>query len=252
MSAPTLWHIPDSPYSEKVRWALAHKGVEPRRRAPSPPLHIPLAFVLTSGRETTFPVLELDGRRIGDSTEIIGALERRFPEPALYPAAEDACRRALDLEDWFDEEVGPPVRLLVWHEVTRDRPVLEKRTAEQLPASLARFRAPAAAGVAVFLDLRFGVKSDEAAEVARSRVEAGLDRLEEELGEGNYLVEDTFSIADLTAAALFFPLVMPPEGPRLVEAPPRALERFRAPLKGRRGYRWVEEIYRRHRRPPAA
>jgi hypothetical protein len=31
--------------------------------------------------------------------------------------------------------------------------------------------------------------------------------------------------------------------------PPEALERFRVPLKERAGYRWVAEIYRRHRRP---
>jgi hypothetical protein len=32
MDAPSLWHIPFSHYSEKVRWALDYKRVAHRRR----------------------------------------------------------------------------------------------------------------------------------------------------------------------------------------------------------------------------
>jgi hypothetical protein len=32
----------------------------------------------------------------------------------------------------------------------------------------------------------------------------------------------------------------------------RGLEQFRAPLKGRRGFRWVEEMFHRHREPAKA
>ena len=35
-SLPTLWQIDVSHFSEKARWALAHKGVEHRRRSPFP------------------------------------------------------------------------------------------------------------------------------------------------------------------------------------------------------------------------
>jgi glutathione S-transferase len=70
MSRPALWHIPVSHYSEKVRWALAFKGVEHRRHAPPPGGHIPVALALTRGRSVTFPVLTLDGRHIGDSTAV--------------------------------------------------------------------------------------------------------------------------------------------------------------------------------------
>jgi len=248
---PTLWHIPISHYSEKVRWALEQKGVEHDRRAPPPPSHMVVALALTRGRERTFPVLGLDGEQIGDSTAIIAALERRFPEPALYPATDSERRRALALEDWFDEQLGPHLRLLTWHEVTHDKAVLEDLAVRQLPAPLKRFRTLAASGAGSFVNLRYGVKSDEAAEAARVKVRAALDRLEDELGERDYLVGGRFSIADLTAAALFYPLVLPPEGPQLLKEPPEAIERFRAPLKERRGYQWVEEMFRRHRRSSA-
>ena len=45
-STPVLWHIPVSHYNEKVRWALAYKGIEHERRAPPPGAHIPLAMAL--------------------------------------------------------------------------------------------------------------------------------------------------------------------------------------------------------------
>ena len=107
---PILWHIPVSHYSEKARWALDHKRVEHERRAPLPGAHILEALWLTRGSAKTLPVLRLDGRNIGDSTAIIAALEVRYPEPPLYPDDPDERRRALDLEDFFDEELGPQIR----------------------------------------------------------------------------------------------------------------------------------------------
>jgi glutathione S-transferase len=55
-------------------------------------------------------VLDLDGERIVDSTRIIAALEGRFPERPLYPADPDERRRALELEDHFDEHAGHDMR----------------------------------------------------------------------------------------------------------------------------------------------
>jgi glutathione S-transferase len=110
-SAPVLWHLKVSHYNEKVRWALDYKRVPHIRRAAEPGPHRVIALRLTGAR--TFPVLELDGEAISDSTQIIEALERRYPEPPLYPADHVARRRALEIEDFFDEELGPYMRLLV-------------------------------------------------------------------------------------------------------------------------------------------
>ena len=58
----------------------------------------------------TLPVLDLDGERIVDSTRIIETLERRYPEPPLYPEHAAERREALELEDFFDEEAGHELR----------------------------------------------------------------------------------------------------------------------------------------------
>lgn len=250
---PTLWQIEISHYSEKARWALAWKGVEHRRRSPVPGAHIPVALWLTRGAHYTFPVLRLDGRNIGDSTAIVAALEERFPDPHLYPAEIADRRRALELEDHFDEELGPAIRQLAWHEFGRDRESFEALMRQTAPGPLRRFAAPTAAYARAYTALRFRAGDAGAAERNRATVLAALDRLERELGDGKYLVGDSFSVADLTAASLFYPLVRPPEGPIPAEqAGPKGFEAFREPLRERRGFRWVAEMFHRHRRPAGA
>ncbi|MFP5389704.1 MAG: glutathione S-transferase family protein [Thermoleophilia bacterium] len=250
---PTLWHIGVSHYSEKARWALDHKRVPHKRRAVSiPGLHIPASMLLTGGASHTFPVLEIDGRSIGDSSEIIAALEERHPERPLYPADPEQRHRALELEDFFDEELGPHIRLLAFHELSNDPERFEALIARTTPGPVARLGSGAVTYARTYTGLRFGVRDERAAETARAKVLAALDRLEAELGSNEYLVGDSFGVADLTAASLFFPLVLPDEGPVPTDEPPPAgMESFRAPLKDRPGYRWVEETFRRHRRPAA-
>jgi glutathione S-transferase len=250
-STPTLWHISVSHYSEKARWALDHKRVPHTRRAVAVPgLHIPASVVLTRGASYTYPVLEIDGRRIGDSTEIIAALEERYPERPLYPADPEQRRRALELEDFFDEELGPHIRLLAFHELAKDPERFEAVIARTTPGPVARMGSGAVAYARTYTGLRFGVRDEAAAELARTKVIAALDRLEAELGSNEFLVGDSFGVADLTAAALFFPLVLPAEGPVPDDEPaPAGIESFRAPLQERPGYRWVEETFRKYRQP---
>jgi glutathione S-transferase len=251
---PVLWHINISHYSEKARWALDHKRVPHRRRAVTiPGLHIPASLLLTRGASHTFPVLEINGRAIGDSSEIIAVLEERYPEPALYPSDPEQRRRALELEDFFDEELGSHLRLLAFHELGKDPERFKAVIARTTPGPVAGLGSGAVTYARTYTGLRFGVRDTEAAEIARGKVVAALDRLEAEVGPTGYLVGDSFSVADLSAAALFTPLVRPEQGPVPTDEPgPAGLESFRAPLQERPGYRWVEEIFRKHRRPSLA
>jgi glutathione S-transferase len=246
---PTLWQIEISHFSEKARWALAYKGVEHRRRAPLPGAHIPVALWLTRGEHKTFPILSLDGRNIGDSSAIIEALERRFPDPPLYPADPEQRRRALELEELFDEEVGPYVRHLAFHEMREDPErlgTIAEETAPALPGAVT------AAYARAYTSLRWKSGDSEAAEVDRAKIAAAFDRIEAELGSGDYLVGEAFSVADLAAASLLFPVVAPDEGPSGEEGLSKGMRRFREPLAERAGFKWVNEMFARHRKPAKA
>ena len=88
--------------------------------------------------------------------------------------------------------------------------------------------------------------------VARSRevVRAALQTVDAETGPRGYLVGDSFSVADLTAASILGLIVVPPEFPYIKLHPnERAgqFREFRASLKDLPGFKWVEEMYARHR-----
>lgn len=245
---PTLWHITISPYSEKVRWALNHKSIPYRLRAPMPGAHAMCALWLTRGRRYTFPVMQMDGKIVGDSTAIIAALEQRHPEAPLYPGPESDRRRALELEDWFDEEVGPYVRRVVFHELIRDSDRFADVAGLAAPTPLRIVGRPGRVGVRAIMGIRYQALDRDGAAEAQTRVLAAFDRLEAELGDSGYLVGGSFTVADLTAAALLYPLVRPPEADVQLPEMPKNIEQLRDELKDRDGFRWAQEMFRRHRR----
>jgi glutathione S-transferase len=252
---PTLIQLEISHYSEKVRWALDYKQVPHVRRSPLPGTHIPISFALTRGESITLPLLRLDGRTISDSTAILAAIEERWPDPPLYPTDAEERRRALELEDFFDEELGPHARLLPFHELTNEPEMFAEVAAAAVPGPLGKAKGPIGLYARTYTGLRFGVRDEAAAATAREKIVAALDRLEAELaaGGGEFLVGERFSVADLTAASLFYPVVGPDEGPLPAETPaPPALDRFRAEIGDRPGYVWVEAMFRRHRGPELA
>jgi glutathione S-transferase len=244
--AVILWHIEVSHYNEKARWALDYKGIPHERRVPMPGLHGLSALRLTRGRHRRLPIVEIDGRRIGDSTAIIAALEQHKPDPPLYPADPEERRRALELEDWFDEELAPELRRFVWHHTLDDTEVITKTLFTEASPGRERFLR-ATAPIA-----RFSVRRDyrvnaETAARGRERVVAAMDRLEAEIGLSGYLVGDGFTVADLTAAALFTPLVSPPERPYAPQASAPAVAELRDELTARPGGGWIYQMYARHR-----
>ena len=243
---PILWQLQISHYNEKVRWALDYKRIPHVRRSLLPGWHAVKARRLTGEIETT-PVLTLDGRAIGDSTDILAALEERWPQPPLYPEDEAQRRRALELEDFFDEELGPHLRRAVYHELLPYPELTVPLFANgQRPWVRVLLRV-------TFPVLRIGMRQSmniqpKAAEASREKTVAAMDRLEAEIGPSGYLVGDSFSVADLTAAALFYPVARPPEFPYpSITDPPEPAAEFIDELLERPGGQWVKEIYRRHR-----
>jgi glutathione S-transferase len=247
---PVLWQIDISHYAEKARWALDYKEVDHVRRSPLPGTHIPIALFLTRGAQPTIPVLQMDGRAIGDSTAIIAALDAKYLDRPLYPSTPTDRSRALELEDWFDENLGPHTRLLPFYELIQEPDLFAEIAAESVPGPLGKVKPVVGAYARGYTSLRWGANKSEDAQRAREAIVVAFDKLEAELkkGDGEFLVGDSFSVADVTAASLFYPIVIPPEGPLSPDLPrPEGLESLRQSLSERPGYRWVEEIFRRQR-----
>jgi glutathione S-transferase len=245
VSTPVLWQFRASHFNEKARWALDWKGIPHVRRSLLPGWHVPRMLWLT--RQTQTPALQIDRDVVADSTRIIERLERLQPDPPLYPSDESARHRAIELEDFFDTELGPHLRRAVFFEAlghtdfaaalfaTGESPTTRALYGASFPVSR------------VLMRLSMGIDAARAAE-SRRKVEAAIDRIEHELQPSGYLVGDAFSVADLTAAALLSPVVLPREFPYLFPSPlPESVQRYRDSLAGRRAVAWTEEMYRRHR-----
>lgn len=242
---PLLWHIPLSHFNEKVRWTLDHKGIAHRRKVLGPD------YLIKAWRATgqgALPVLFLDGRAIADSTCIIAALEERFPSPPLYPADSALRQRALELEDFFDEGLGPAVRASIVTPLFRHDPDIALRVLTTgMPDKAYQTIRPLMRIFPAFYRLRHKI-SDAKLEADRATVTAALDRIEQERQGRAYLVGDAFTVADLTAAALLGALLQPPEiqYPLRVELPPY-LQDYRNTVLTHPAAHWASGIFRRHR-----
>jgi glutathione S-transferase len=247
---PVLWHLKVSNYNEKVRWALDYKGIPHVRRAAIPGPHAAIARRLTG--EATMPVLVLDGEAIGDSTRIIAALERRHPEPPLYPADPEERRRALALEELFDEQLGPYARVLVIHHMLPDAGVTLGAFFSDLRGG--RRLAARAAFPLVRRRMKASLRIDEGSvALAFEKVRAAGERFRTELQPTGHLVGDGFTVADLTLASLVAPAVAPEQFPY---AQPQRGHPLLAPLRGALSesglLEWTREMYARHRGSSAA
>lgn len=244
---PLLWHLRFSHYNEKARWALDYKQLPHQRRASLPGLHA-LRARRVAKRDRTFPVLVMNGDVIQGSDRIIDLLERIKPDPPLYPEDPAERERALELQRYFDEQLGPHVRrFFFFHELpNRDR--IAKLMSQGFdPRTQRRFHRafPLIRGM-----MRAAMKIDaKGAERSRIKTLEVLDRLDAELGSNEYLVGDRFTVADLAGAALLFPITRPSVGLQMelpeTWVPP--LEEFRDSVADRPFFKWADEMYRRHR-----
>lgn len=246
---PELLHFRVSHHNEKVRWALDHKRWPHRRRALVPGFHLPVAR-WASG-QSQLPVLRLDERVISGSSQIIDELERLRPTPALYPADAAQRARALAIQAFFDHEVAPDLRRLFWH-CYRDHPDHCARLAADGFSGATRMAWRASLPLMwPLMSRNIGLDADTI-ERARSRLPGHFAHLEAEIGPSGYLVGESFSIADLAAAAVMTAIIRPPQFPYPLPEPwPPELVHLREGVSARPGFKWVLDIYARHRDPSA-
>jgi glutathione S-transferase len=210
--------IPVSHYCEKARWALTKLKLPYVEEAHMPPFYR-LATNRVGGKST--PVLITKDGVFTDSTDILQYLDKLVPDNAkLYPIDSELRRKVEELEDLFDEQLGPATRRWGYFYTINDSKLIKKRWTQGVP-----FFEEALFPVVYPLMRRvvrkaFNINSESAAQ-AYEQIQSVFEKVNELLADGrSYLVGDNFSAADITFAALAAPVISPPEHP----IKPRPLE----------------------------
>ncbi len=105
-----LHHYDFSNYAEKARLALGYKGLAWRGATIPPVAPKPLLTPLTGGYRRT-PVLQIGADIYCDTRLILAELERRFPEPSIFPPALKA--EAAMIAYWAENQLFRPMSLYV-------------------------------------------------------------------------------------------------------------------------------------------
>jgi glutathione S-transferase len=126
----------------------------------------------------TVPALKLNGEKLQGSREISRELDRRVPEPPLFPA--DASKRSAveDAERWGDEVLQPAARRLIWNAQGRDHSTLTTYS-EEAKLPVPGFLASALAGPTVAMAKRRNHAGDETVRRDLAELPAMLDRVDQ-------------------------------------------------------------------------
>jgi glutathione S-transferase len=157
--ALTLYRIPFSTNVERIAMALAYKGVDVEWVDVDPDDRSPVVAV--SGQELV-PVLVDGDLVLHDSPRILEHLERRFPEPPLFPADTARGEELRSFLDWFNQVWKRPPNMIAAEE---EKPAPDRELIAEL----------------------------------EGRIGASLDRFEALLAGRDYLFGDQLTAADVTA-----------------------------------------------------
>ena len=238
--------IPLSHYCEKARWGLDRVGLRYREEP-----HAPLLSRLSGG---TVPVLIHGKNRLLDSTDILVYADSACGGDLLYPRDAGLRREVDSLEERFDTELGTHTRRWAYAHLLPNAKLLRSvwsRGVPRLEALLVPVIAPMARNL---VQAAYRI-TPETAQRSLGRVRGVFQEVDERLRDGRrFLVEQRFTAADLTFAALAAPVLFPAECRAVhpdLEAVPAAMRDEILRLRDTNAGRFALRLYAEERVPTA-
>lgn len=239
-----------SHYCEKARWALDLAGCPYTEDMHPPGLHMFATIPATGANASMTPVLVGPDNNsvMWDSTRIIEQLAEEFP--TRFPA--NFCTHETHgWEEYFDQSLGPNVRRWVYSQIIDNQafcvPLMTRSTSRIERLLLPLLFARVATGMR-----RSMVMTDEAVAASQAEIRKVFDRVSRHLIAGHtHLCGSTFSAADLTFAALGYPVLYPPCTTSLVgvavDSFPLSVQQLAAELRATPAGQFALRIYEQHR-----
>ncbi len=243
---PELFQLTRSHYNEKARWGFDFKKIPHRRTTVLPGLQRRRMLRLTG--QPQVPVVRIGDRYVAGSSAILAALEELQPTPALFPSDPALCEEALALQTHFDDNVGALTRRGVFSFLLDDSEFFSRVFGEHLGFVQRKLYQSVAVLARSKIKQEVGLADPHGVDEAFEGTKRALDFVAEKSAATGYLVGDTFTVADLTAAALLAPTVdVGHPAMRLPEPWPGPYQAWLAHWKPHPGTDWVCSIYHRHR-----
>jgi glutathione S-transferase len=246
MTPPQLYVFAISHYCEKARWALDYLGVEYEIKYLTPGLHAERMTSLGAGG-TSLPVLVNGGELIQGSSDIV-SWAQSAPNNGRTLNCESSPL-ASDITGRVDDVLGVHVRRMYYSEALVEHPeTVLPIFADYLDDEEAILLRKIWELVVASMTERMDLGADQGRE-SRDIVLQQLDWFDELLGDGrDYLLGDTFTRVDLSAASLLAPLSLASEHPTYgnLQMPPRIAQDV-VKWQSRPVSQFVTRMYRRHR-----
>lgn len=239
-----LYQFQGSHYCEKARWALDYKHVSYKIKDLLPGLH---QLILRSKvQDTSLPVLYMKGAYIQGSDQIIDFLDQTIHSDILTPTRPDQRTETEHWETFASTELATPLSVFHYSNLLRTPELLRQRYIQTAPWYGQLYYAFTFKRICLAIRDLYKI-NQHSAEQARTRIEAGLKELEQHLQARNYLVDNRFTRADLSVAALLSPLAVPPQLENTSNSAYPAITEFRTQISTSPVIQWVKRMYHDHR-----
>ena len=215
-----LYQFPISHYCEKVRWALDFKDLAYKQINCLPGLHAKKMKNLA--KYSSVPILKHKYAVIQGSADIINYLETEFPDKALGFSDQQLNQEALEWERFADENIGPHVRRIMYHELLNHPDILIPIFSHQGPWYSGVYFKLTYPKLTQVMRRLMKINNESVIE-SKEVLQKSLSKLNQHIiikhSDNNtsksitksYLVGDRFSRADLSVSALLAPLFSPKE-----------------------------------------
>lgn len=197
------------PYTEKVRRAILYKGLAFELREPASTED----YRRWSPKTGLLPVLDLDGESIPDSTDILFALDARYPDPPLLSPDPTVATQQRQLEEWADASFlwyFMKYRRMIGEEAPLPTTADPRGDAAQVPGAAAGGGTPPRGGSALSALrhlgawLRAGGTWERPLTGLHRELGLRLDDLVNFLGARPFFYAECLSMADLGVYAMLF------------------------------------------------
>lgn len=212
----TLYELHWSHYCEKIRWALDYKKLPWKKVNINAFTKNEMKSLPSTQKRNLVPLIhdEKTKHYLGDSSPILRYLEETYPEsPALFPQDRVARDAMYQYIIQLDSKLAVIARRLAYTQIILEKPVILAALFLSDVCNgffnLPGIRRISSAILGMMLIKRFSFEKNESLHLYE-QLENYLLNIAEQLKTKKYLLDETFSAADLTLAVYLRPLLIVP------------------------------------------